>query len=199
VTEGFREKAGEANPFAAAVAEPGSLSDLYGRYRAELVAFIRRRFGAGPPDPEDIAQQAFANFAALGPRDSIANPRAFLFRTAHNIALNVRKHQRVGRRFLESNPDPKEMREERVDLDPEVVLLSREQFSLVESVIRAMPWKRRQSLLLSRLEGLTYADIGRRLGMSESAVRKHVAAAVRECGAALLHADRRPVKHGGER
>src|SRR5262249_32309170 len=131
VTEGFREKAGEVAPFAA-VAEPGSLSDLYGRYRTELIAFIRRKFGSGPPDPEDIAQQAFANFAAIGPRDSIANPRAFLFRTAHNIALNVRKHQRIGRVFLEPNPDPKEIREERVDFDPEVVLLSREQFSLIE-------------------------------------------------------------------
>jgi RNA polymerase sigma factor (sigma-70 family) len=191
---GRNESPGEAQQKAAEAHEPSPLSDLYGRYRKELVAFVRRRFGAGPPDPEDIAQQAFTNFAAMGPAESVANPRAFLFRTAHNIAVNDRKRRGVGRRFLEANPDPREIRDERYDLDPEVVLLSREQYSLIESVIRAMPWKRRQSLLLSRLEGLSYAEIGRRLGQSESAVRKQVAAAVRECGAVLLRAEQPTLK-----
>jgi RNA polymerase sigma factor (sigma-70 family) len=199
VTEGLKEKspveAVEADPPAVEATGPGPLSDLYRRCRKELVAFVRQRFGSGPPDPEDIAQQTFANFAALGPHKSIANPRAFLFRTAHNIALNERKHQRIGKRFLESNPDPREIREERDDFDPEVVLLTREQYSLIESVIRAMPPKRRQALLLSRLEGLSYVEIGRRLGQSESAVRKHVAAAIRECGAVLLSAEQPGLKY----
>jgi RNA polymerase sigma factor (sigma-70 family) len=190
VTERFRKSSlGEGGNPAAQPAGDSPLSDLYRRCRKELVAFVRQKFGSGPPDPEDIAQQAFANFAALGPEEAVANPRAFLFRTAHNIAVNHRKHQRIGQRFLESNPDPREIREERDDFDPQVVLLSREQYSLIESVIRAMPRKRRQALLLNRLEGLSYVEIGRRLGQSESAVRKQVAAAIRECGAALLCAE----------
>jgi RNA polymerase sigma factor (sigma-70 family) len=196
VTERFKKSSlGEQAHAESQAVGDGPLSDLYRRCRKELVAFVRQRFGSGPPDPEDIAQQAFANFAALGPDEPVANPRAFLFRTAHNIAVNHRKHQRVGRRFLESNPDPREIREERDDLDPQVVLLSREQYSLIETVIRGMPQKRRRALLLNRLEGLSYVEIGRRLGLSESAVRKQVAAAIRECGAALLSAEQSTLKY----
>lgn len=163
-----------------------ALPDHYGRYRAELVAFVRSKFGPGPPEPEDVAQQAFANFAALGPQATIANPRAFLFRIAHNIVINDRKHQRVGRRFFETAPDPQEICEARDDFNPEVVLLGREQYRLIEQVIHDMPEKRRGILLLNRLEGLSYAEIARRLGLSESVVRKHVALAMRECASVLL-------------
>jgi len=195
VTERFKDTSlAQGSHSAADAADEGPLSDLYRRCRKELVAFVRQKFGSGPPDPEDIAQQAFANFAALGPDEAVANPRAFLFRTAHNIAINHRKHERIGQRFLESNPDPREIREERDDFDPQVVLLSREQYSLIESVIRAMPRKRRQALLLNRLEGLSYVEIGRRLGLSESAVRKQLAAAIRECAGALQCAEQSALK-----
>lgn len=166
-----------------------STSALYLRHRAELVTFIRRRFGSGPPDPEDIAQQAFANYAALGAGDAVTNPRAFLFRTAHNIVLNDRKHTRIGGRFLDSNPDPKEICEAREDFNPEVVLANRQRYWLVEQAIRAMPLKRRQCLLLHRIEGLSYAEIARRLGYSETNVRKQVMLGIRDCGAVLDEAD----------
>ena len=164
------------------------LPELYGRYRKELIAFVRLQFGKGPPEPEDVAQQAFLNYAALGPTDTIVNARAFLYRTARNIVLNHRKHEQIGRRFLETNPDPKDIRDDRDDFNPEVVLLGREGCNVIEEVIRAMPARRRQMLLLNRIEGITYAEIGRRMGHSESAVRKQVALAIRECGAALAHA-----------
>jgi RNA polymerase sigma factor (sigma-70 family) len=166
------------------IAKSAPLSELYGRYREELIAFVRAKFGAGPPEPEDVAQQAFANFAALEFSDRIENPRAFLYRTASNIALNHRKHERAGRRILE--PPSAESDAARDDLSPEVVVQERERYALVEAAIRAMPRQRRSYLLLNRIEGLSYAEIARRMGLSEAAIRKHVALAVRECGAVLL-------------
>ncbi len=173
------------------------LSDLYGRHRAELIAFIRAKFGPGPPDPEDVAQQAFANFAALEGRTAVLNPRAFLYRTAHNIATNHRKHDRIGRRFLEPAPRSGEVHEARDDFNPETMLSDREQCRLLEDAIRAMPAQRRSYLLLNRIDGLSYAEIARRVGLSESAVRKHVALAVRECGAVLLQAMQSAVAQEG--
>ena len=165
------------------------LSDMYGRYRSELIGFVRRKFGKGPPEPEDVAQQAFVNFASLRSAGTIAHPRAFLFRIAHNIVLNSRKHDQIGRRFLESNPPPNERCEARDELDPEAVLLSREQCGLLEIAIRGMPPMRQEFLLLNRLEEFSYAEIARRMGRSESVVRKQVALAIRECGAAMLAAE----------
>lgn len=183
---------------AAAPEEPApGLSELYLRHRRELVGFVRRQFGAGPPDPEDVVQQAFANLAALPADAALRNPRAFLYRTAHNIAINHCNRERIGRRFLEPAPAPEEVREAREDFDPEVVQMGREDYSLIEQAIRAMPARRRRFLLLNRIDGMSFADIARREGLSESAVRKQVVLAVQECGAALLRAAA-PVRRPGE-
>ena len=162
-----------------------SLSTLYGCYRKELIAFVRTKFGGGPPEPEDVAQQAFVNFAAMS-HAQVLNPRAFLYRTAVNIVLNHRKRERIGRRFLQPMPDAEELQQVRDEISPEKRLQAEEHYALVEAAIRAMPQARRSYLLLNRVEGLSYAEIARRAGLSESVIRKHVALAVRECGQTLL-------------
>lgn len=162
-----------------------SLSALYGSYRKELIAFVRAKFGGGPPEPEDVAQQAFVNFATVT-QGQVLNPRAFLYRTAVNIVLNHRKRERIGRRFLEPMPDVEELQQVRDDVSPEKQLQAEERYALVEAAIQAMPQPRRSYLLLNRVEGLSYAEIARRVGLSESVIRKHVALAVRECGRTLL-------------
>ncbi len=169
----------------AAMKDPEPLLQLYGRYRKELIAFVRSRFGAGPPEPEDVAQQAFVNFAALQSPGAVVNPRAFLYRTAVNIVINHHRRERIGRKFFEPAPDTEELQAVRDDLSPEVVIQDRERYAIVAATIRAMPVRRRKFLLLNRIEGVSYADIARDCGLSESAVRQHVALAVRECGAAL--------------
>jgi DNA-directed RNA polymerase specialized sigma24 family protein len=71
------------------------------------------------------------------------------------------------------------------DLSPEFVLQEQELFRVVEETIRRMPMRRREFLLLHRAEGLSYAEIARRTGVSATAVKKHVALAVAACGVAL--------------
>jgi len=188
MTDSSRDKPAAPRHLSVSATRAEPLPELYGRHRAELIAFVRSKFGAGPPEPEDVAQQAFANYAALGPHATVTNPRAFLFRTAHNIVVNDRKRQQVGRRFFETAPQAHEICEARDDFNPEVVLLGKEQYRLIEQVIRDMPEKRRLVLLLNRFEDLSYAEIARRLGLSESVVRKHAALAIRECAAVLLEA-----------
>jgi RNA polymerase sigma factor (sigma-70 family) len=172
----------------ASVSDSQPLSELYGRYRAELLALVRRTIGQGPPEPEDVVQQAFLNFAAQ-PVEHLANPRAYLHRTAHNIAINGSKRERVRQKYVESSPDPKEVQEARPDWDPEVVLRDRQHYALVKAAIRALPRRQRLYLLMNRVEGLSYAEIGRRVSLSESVIRKQVALAVSECIAALRAAD----------
>ena len=169
------------------------LGELYGCYRAELLALVRRALGRGPPEPEDIVHQTFVNFFAqradVRSVDKLANPRAYLYRIAHNLAINAGKRERVRRKYLESSPDPKEIQDGRPDWDPEVVLQDRQRYALVKAAIRALPRRRRLYLLMNRVEGLSYAEIGRRMNLSESVIRKQVARAVSECVAALRAAE----------
>lgn len=61
---------------------PKSLAEIYAAHRHDLLKFVRGKVGKGPPEPDDIVQQAFANFAGLDDRKSVANPIGFLMSTA---------------------------------------------------------------------------------------------------------------------
>jgi transmembrane sensor len=66
---------------------------------------------------------------------------------------------------------------------PEAALLARERLRLLDEALRQLPPKPRAALLLNRVEGLTQAEIARRLGVSESMVVKYIAQALRHCRA----------------
>lgn len=59
-----------------------AFEQIYRQYWSELCNYVLKTFGAGPPDPEDVAQAAFAKFAALENTDNIENKRAYLYSTA---------------------------------------------------------------------------------------------------------------------
>jgi RNA polymerase sigma factor (sigma-70 family) len=162
------------------------MDTLYARHWNELCHYIKRHFGPGPPDPEDVAQDAFMKFAAIDDRDAIDNPRAYLFRTAHNILVD--EHRRLALR----RPNPADTKAQLVsdDRTPERVLVGQERLEVLTRSLYAMPAARRRSFLLNRLQGLSCAAIARMTGYSESAVKKHIDLALRDLEAALSDAER---------
>jgi len=158
---------------------------LYARHWGELCHYIKKQFGAGPPDPEDVAQEAFMKFAAFDDRNAIDNPRAYLFRTAHNVFVD--EHRRlVLRRASPSNTEARPVSDDRT---PERVLVGKERLEILARSLRAMPAVRRRSFLLNRLQGLSCAAIARMTGYSESAVKKHIGLALTELEAAVTAAE----------
>ncbi|MEO1016856.1 MAG: sigma-70 family RNA polymerase sigma factor, partial [Pseudomonadota bacterium] len=71
------------------------IAELYCAHLDELVVSLRKAFGAGPPDPEDIAQQAFQKLIERGNREDIRNLKAFLWRIARNTLLKAVKKETV--------------------------------------------------------------------------------------------------------
>lgn len=159
---------------------------LYVRHWDELCRYLRKRFGIGPPDPEDVAQETFIRFAALENRQRIDNPRAYLYRTAHNVLIDERRrlklHGTVGGAVGSL--------QESDDRTPERVLVGQERLDVLSIALRAMPAARRRSFLLNRLQGLSAAAIARMTGYSESAVKKHIGLALGELEAALTLRER---------
>ena len=162
------------------------MDTLYARHWSELCHYIKRHFGPGPPDPEDVAQDAFMRFAAIDDRDAIDNPRAYLFRTAHNILVD--EHRRLALR--RANPAGTKAQPLSDDRTPERVLVGRERLEVLTRALHEMPEVRRRSFLLNRLQGLSCAAIARMTGYSESAVKKHIDLALRDLEAALSDAER---------
>jgi RNA polymerase sigma factor (sigma-70 family) len=167
---------------------PRWLITIYNEHAAGLCRFLRRKYGSGPPEPEDIMHEAFSRLAAL-PADvaeHVEYPKAFLYRTAENL-LNTERRKRAVRiahvaeiSFTESG---------RSDCTPERVLLAKGQLDIAESVLRRMPERRRRCFLMHRFDELSFAEIGRRLGMTPNGAKGHVERAMAEIVRALEAAE----------
>ena len=158
------------------------LSDLYRVHWKGLCGYVRAQFGPGPPEPEDVAQSAFMRFAAADPAH-IENPRAFLYATARHLVID---HHRKAQRISAHEQATQSAAEDRVyELSPENVLLQAERFRILAQALERMPLKRRRLVLLNRVEGLSYAQIGEQFGMSAENVRQHIERTLAECLRAL--------------
>lgn len=161
-----------------------AIAELYENYRFELCNYLKRRCGAGLPEAEDVVHQAFANLVALREPALVENPRAYLYRASYHILIDERRRRASWHRGVapelaggDANAD---------ELTPERVLLGKERLEILSRAIHKLPHERRRSLLLKRLEGLSCAEIARRDGYSESAVKKHITQAMAELDAALV-------------
>jgi RNA polymerase sigma-70 factor (ECF subfamily) len=160
------------------------LAELYSRHLSELTRYIAKTFGAGPPEPEDVVQEAFAQFAALENPHAVENPRAFLYRSAHNLVVDHHRRHLVRNRFAREQASTTAA-ETSDDRDAERVSSARQRLSIVERAIRDMEPRRRTVFVLNRIHELSYAEISRRLRMPETTVKRLVAGAIVECERSL--------------
>jgi RNA polymerase sigma factor (sigma-70 family) len=161
---------------------PDALSALYLRHRQDVVDFVRRKFGAGPPDPEDVAQAVFLQLAAHGRLRQVDNPRSFLLKSAQNLVLD--HHRRSARQRSHADDLPPAARE-MSDFDAERVVTGKERLQMLVEVLARLPADKRQMVLLNRIHGWTCERIGRHFGVSGEAVQKQIERVLKECLARL--------------
>lgn len=167
----------------------GFLADIYKGYWRDLCRYVKKTFGAGPPDPEDVVQMAFTKFAALENPHTIRNPRAFLLTTARNIIFDHHKTVRSRNHHLRQIAEDGQVIGAATDtLTPERVMLAKEEVSHLRQALEDMPEKRRELLLLQRVHGLTYVELSKRTGLSQTTVKYHVAMAFAQCLSAMEEA-----------
>ena len=132
----------------------------------------------------DLAQESYLRVAGTAGEQVITHPRAFLFRTARNLAFD---HLRK----MKTRNGTAQPLEEAMDLpspqpSAETVLLNRQRVALFRKTLDALPARCREVFLLHRVHHCTYPVIAARLRISESAVEKHIMRALKHCRAALL-------------
>jgi RNA polymerase sigma factor (sigma-70 family) len=162
---------------------------LYERHWPELCGYLRKRFGAGPPEPQDVAQQTFLRYAVSRSFSEVRNERAYLFRIAHNVLVEERRRiaarRTVAASLLTRSPASAD------ELTPERLLIGTEHLDILRSVINTAPEVRRRSFILNRFDGLPCAEIARQTGYSESAVKKHVTLLLADLEMAMQRAEQR--------
>lgn len=145
------------------------VQDLFLRYSRDLTRFLRRRVSS-PEVAADLTQELFLKLMTARPSTVIHDRRGYLFRAASNLAINHNRREKLLQFddgfLLESIEDE--------TADPERILLSRQELALVAQVLAEISPVQREIFLLSRLDGLTYAAIGQRLGMPMQTVYSHM-------------------------
>ncbi|UAL12669.1 RNA polymerase sigma factor [Caulobacter segnis] len=154
---------------------------VYAKEWRDLCAFLRARFGPGPPDCEDVAQQAFFKLGEQTANRQLESPRAFVFRIAINLMHDARRQLRRASAALGDGAGLA------ADADPDLerALIAKQQVRLLQKVLAGLPERHRQYLTANRVDGLSFAEIGRRHGVSESLVRKTVDEAAAVCQRAI--------------
>lgn len=163
-----------------------TLASVYENHARELKLYLRKSFGAGPPDPEDMAQAAFQKLAEQD-LSRIHNLKAFLWRTARNLTL-TEKRNRDSRARFDFEIEHLFFASTGPESDPQRVLEVQQQLKIIDEVLDRMPETRRRAFLLNRVDGLNFSAIGRQMGLSPRAVVKHIRRAFTELEDALIAA-----------
>jgi RNA polymerase sigma-70 factor (ECF subfamily) len=145
------------------------LVSLFQSHQSELMRLIARKYRKTPQDAEDIVQDAFHNILHIENFEAIENPKAYLYQTAANLALNRIRKQQSHHRYIASVDE-----QETYDLCPERFVSARRDLDRLQNSLAGLPEKYRRTFLLSRIQGKSYREISNHLGIPESTVEKHI-------------------------
>jgi RNA polymerase sigma-70 factor (ECF subfamily) len=179
-------------------ADRENLATVYMSFRSALARVVGRI--VRPTDVEDILQEAFVRSFEAGRDSDIRDARAFLMRTATNLALNhiARKEHRTTGPLDDLAPEDTPA-SEALPLDAQID--SDRKFLAFCRAVGTLPEQCRRAFILKKIYGLSQQEIARELGISESTVEKHIARGLLLCRERLLgqrqNGDRTPAVRSG--
>ncbi|MED5606489.1 MULTISPECIES: sigma-70 family RNA polymerase sigma factor [Pseudomonas] len=167
----------------AATGAKESLQQLYLDHHGWLHGWLRRRLG----DREraaDIAHDTFLRLLVSGRYPARQEGRSYLVQIARNLVVDQWRRQRIEQAYLDSIaqlPEP-----ETPSLETRAIIV--ETLLRIDAMLERMPAKVRAAFLMSQFEGLSYAQIAERLGVSLSSVQKYMIRAIQACYQVLYEA-----------
>lgn len=137
-----------------------------------LRRFVRSRV-ASRHDAEDVIQDAYLRVLRYSAEHVVESEERLLFSAARNLAVDNRRRRKVRER---NAADCAVLAVEDSPASDEVVE-ARQRLKRVEAAIGLLPPRCREIFLMHRIDGLSYSQIAKSVGISVSAVEKHIARA----------------------
>lgn len=137
---------------------------------------LRRRISYGTM-AEDIASEAFLRLAAIPELPHIREPRAMLTTLAQRVLYENWRRRDLEQAYLKALADSPQ----HCHPSPEELEMVMESLLAIDRALDGLSVNARKAFLLNQLDGMTYAEIAKELGVSASMVRKYVAKALTNC------------------
>jgi RNA polymerase sigma factor (sigma-70 family) len=140
---------------------------LFSEHNASLVKFLRTRLRSNE-EAREVAQEAYVRLLQLDKPQAVSYFRAFLFKTAGNIAIDrLRKDARDRNRsvfpFFEVEAPSTEQTESQ-----------RETIRRVSECLDDLPPKCAKAFLLSRIYGMTTREVASQMHMTPRMIRNYL-------------------------
>ena len=175
-----------------------ALIEAYLGRREDLLRFFTLRLKS-PTAAEDLVQEIYLRLTRVEADAPIDNPAAYLFRLGSNLMLEQLRGQRRAAARAEAWSETNTVRLGGASLADEPAaddaLAARQRLSAVIAAMRELPPRTQEVFRLHKLEGLSHAETAARLGVSKSAVEKHMIAALKHLSLRLAGS----VGGGGDR
>ena len=154
---------------------------FFERHRRHLQRYLARLVSS-PEVAEELSQEAFARVYVVQD-GGLRSPRSFLYRTAHNLAMDHMRHRRVAAAEPLDDVSADTLGDGQPTAD--ACVAAREELRLIEAAIDELPPKCRKVFIMLRFEERSYKEIALAMALSETMVRKYAMRALEHCRARL--------------
>lgn len=155
---------------------PLDIGHLYGEHHGWLKGWLRTRTG-NSADAADLAQDTFMRMLTLRQLPVLREPRHYLVTIARGLLIDKARRQALERAYLEvlaARPEP-------LEVSPETYHMIIESLLAIDRLLDGLGMRTRQIFLMVQLEGLSYVQVGRQLGLSVTTVKNHLSKALMQC------------------
>lgn len=152
------------------------LDSLYREHNNWLKSWIGQRLGC-PEQASDLAQETFVRILTQQRQVQPHTPRAYLSTIARGLMIDLFRRKSLEQAYLDSL----QQLPETTAISPEDHHLIIEALMHIDQMLDQLGERSRQVFLMAQLDGLSHAEISRRLGVSVNTVRKHYIRALTHC------------------
>jgi RNA polymerase sigma-70 factor (ECF subfamily) len=149
---------------------------LFREHNEALLRFLASKLRSAQ-EARDVAQEAYVRLLNMETAANVNHLRAFLFRTAANIAIDRlrARHHDIRRIDDEYSGDPPG------DPMPERRLAAAQELQLLDSFLKELSPRCREAFLLRRLHGLSAQRISQQMSVPLRTVRHYIVEALVYC------------------
>jgi len=154
---------------------------LYAAHHGWLQRVLYRRLGCRET-ASDLVQDVFERLLGRPNAAPIQEPRAYLARIAHGLAVDHHRRRQIEQAWLDSLAALPEPFAASAQEECEVI----DALARIDALLEGLRPRVRKIFLLSRMDGMSYPAIAKHLSVSLSTVEKDMAQALKHCYHVLM-------------